>query len=188
MSERQLQNIENEVSVLQKTNHTNIVKLVDRMKSKSNYYLFLEYCNGGDLASFVSAVGKVKEREARTIILQIISGMMHLQDNKVLHRDLKLANILLHFPEMVGKEDNINDEWLSKVDLFTTSFEVKIADLGFSKIQKHYGDLSSTYCGTPINMAPEILNGEVYNFKADVWSLGTILFELLTGSSPFKHA
>ena len=75
------------------------------MKSKSSYYLVLEYCNGGDLASFIKTVGRVKEDEARTVILQIIDGMMHLQKLRVLHRDLKLANILLHFPDMQGKED-----------------------------------------------------------------------------------
>ena len=79
--------------------------MVDKMKSKSSYYLVLEYCNGGDLASFIKAVGRVKEDEARTVILQIIDGMMHLQKLRVLHRDLKLANILLHFPDMQGKED-----------------------------------------------------------------------------------
>lgn len=114
--------------------------------------------------------------------------MMHLHSLRVLHRDLKLANILLHFPDMVGKEDLINAEWLKKVDLSRTRFVIKIADLGFSKIQHDHNDLSATYCGTPINMAPEVLNRGVYNYKADVWSLGTMLFELLTGRSPFKAA
>jgi serine/threonine-protein kinase ULK/ATG1 len=60
-------------------------------------------------------------------------------------------------------------------------FLVKIGDLGFSKIMNDINDLSNTYCGTPINMAPEILNKHMYNYKADVWSLGTMIFELLTG-------
>jgi serine/threonine-protein kinase ULK/ATG1 len=114
--------------------------------------------------------------------------MMHLHSLHVLHRDLKLANVLLHFPDMDGKEDMINNEWLRTVDLKTVNFQIKIADLGFSKIQSDPDDLSVTYCGTPINMAPEVLNRGVYNYKADVWSLGTILFELLTGKSPFKAA
>lgn len=65
---------------------------------------------------------------------------------------------------------------------------MKIADLGFSKILKDPTEVSFTYCGTPINMAPEILNRVSYSYKADVWSLGTILYELLIGDSPFKHS
>lgn len=162
--------------------------MVDKMKSKSSYYLVLDYCNGGDLQSFINHIGRVQEADARAVILQMIQGMIHLHTLNVLHRDLKLANILIHFPAMVGKEELITPQWLKQVDLHVTPFVVKIADLGFSKIQKSQAELSSTYCGTPINMAPEVLNKGVYNFKADVWSLGTILFELLTGFSPFKQA
>lgn len=86
--------------------------MLDRMKSKSSFYLVLEYCNGGDLASFVGLVGKLPEDIARSIIIQIIEGMMHLHSLRVLHRDLKLANVLLHFPDMAGKEEMINNEWL----------------------------------------------------------------------------
>jgi len=77
---------------------------------------------------------------------------------------------------------------LKSIDLAQTKFEVKIGDMGFSKIQNDINDLSLTYCGTPINMAPEVLNKTFYNFKADVWSLGTLIFEMITGFSPFKDA
>jgi len=75
------------------------------MKSKSSYYLVLEYCNGGDLGSLVGLQGKLSEEVSRKIIKQIIQGMMHLHGLRVLHRDLKLANVLIHFPDMEGKED-----------------------------------------------------------------------------------
>ena len=112
--------------------------------------------------------------------------MVHLQQRKAMHRDLKLANILLHFPDMVNQEDKITSTWLKDVDMNITRFQIKIADLGFSKIQKNINDFSMTYCGTPINMAPEVLNRMSYNYKADVWSLGTIVFDLVTGFSPFS--
>lgn len=72
------------------------------------------------------------------------------------------------------------------MDLQKTPFTIKIGDLGFSKILDNINALNETYCGTPINMAPEMLNKGTYNYKADVWSIGTMLFELLTGFSPFK--
>ena len=78
--------------------------MLDRMKSKSSYYLVLDYCNGGDLATFVANVGKLSEDISRLIIIQIIQGMMHLHSLGVLHRDLKLANVLIHFPDMAGQE------------------------------------------------------------------------------------
>ncbi len=89
---------------------------------------------------------------------------------------------------MEGKENELTKEWMQMVDLENVEFQIKIGDLGFAKIQTNAQDLQSTYCGTPINMAPEILNCSQYNYKADVWSLGTIIFEMLTGYSPFRDA
>ncbi|TNV84104.1 hypothetical protein FGO68_gene15826 [Halteria grandinella] len=116
--------------------------------------------------------------------------MNHLHSMGVLHRDLKLANILLHFPRLEGQESLVTSDYLSQPRLLSQEpFLVKIADLGFSKIQLNIEqDLNTTYCGTPINMAPEVLNREAYNYKVDVWSIGTILYELITGQSPFKEA
>ncbi len=79
-----------------------MISLVDRMKSKNSYYLILEYCNGGDLASYVASRGKLLESEARDVIYQVIDGMRHLYDLGVVHRDIKLANLLLHFPSQVS--------------------------------------------------------------------------------------
>lgn len=164
--------------VLERSNHPNVISLVDRMKSKNSYYLILDYCNGGDLASYVASRGRLLETEARDVIYQVIDGMRHLYQIGVVHRDIKLANLLIHFPSQVS----------SRI-LSEEIFIVKIADLGFSKIQANIEqDLNTTYCGTPINMAPEILCRDSYSFKSDVWSVGTILYEMLTGSSPFKEA
>jgi serine/threonine protein kinase len=96
--------------------------MLDRMKSKNSYYLVLEYCNAGDLASFVDSKCRLTEEEGRQIILQIIEGLNHLHNIKVMHRDLKLANILLHFPDMKGKEEEINNNWLKNVKLSEHNF------------------------------------------------------------------
>ena len=89
---------------------------------------------------------------------------------------------------MAGKESEITKEWLKAVNLEKEEFVIKIADLGFSKLLNEAHELSFTYCGTPINMAPEIINRSSYNYKADIWSLGTVLYELIVGESPFKHS
>lgn len=113
---------------------------------------------------------------------------------QVMHRDLKLANILIHFPDeedfsygnfnsMADKLNYINKK-LKAIDLIKTNFTIKIADLGFSR-ELMFEDMSETICGTPLIMAPEVLNGIRYNHKADVWSLGILFFELITGFTPF---
>jgi serine/threonine-protein kinase ULK/ATG1 len=74
------------------------------------------------------------------------------------------------------------------VDLESVPFQIKIADLGFAKTVQSCSEKNTTYCGTPINMAPEVLNREDYNIKADIWSLGTVTYELMVGHSPFRDA
>ena len=89
--------------------------------------------------------------------------MVHFADLNALHRDLKLANIFLHFPDRENNLESMDSQWLSKVDLTKENFIVKIGDLGFSKLLKDKDDVSNSYCGTPLNMAPELLNGSYYN-------------------------
>jgi serine/threonine protein kinase len=113
-----------------------------------------------------------------------------------MHRDVKLANILIHFPEfpydlIPSKGANkverkaAMDELLRNIDLTVRDrLQVKIADLGFAR-ELNYEELSDTICGTPLVMAPEVLNGKRYNHKADVWSLGVVYFEMLAGFTPF---
>lgn len=110
-----------------------------------------------------------------------------------MHRDLKLANILVHFPSEDLMMNHLKDTRerneavktkLKNLNLLDTKMQVKIADLGFAR-ELSYEDLSKTMCGTPLVMAPEILNGRMYNHKADVWSLGVVYFEMITGFTPF---
>ena len=89
---------------------------------------------------------------------------------------------------MQGKENEMTRDWFKQVQLNEEEFIIKIGDFGFSKILEKLSDPSYTYCGTPINMAPEMINNKSYNYKSDIWSLGTVLFELLTGYSPFSDA
>lgn len=188
ISAGQVRNIENEINVLDKVSHENIIKLQEKMRSDKHYYLIVDFCNGGDLQNYIEKVHRISEEIGRQIIQQVILGMNHLFEIKAMHRDIKLSNIFIHFPGMEGREDLLDGEWIKNVSLEKERFLIKIGDLGFSKIQEDIQDMSKTYCGTPINMAPEMLNRELYNYKTDVWSVGTVLFELLTGYSPFKEA
>lgn len=112
-----------------------------------------------------------------------------------MHRDLKLANLLLNLPEYPydlgikgttkAQRKQMIDEFLKNLDITAPGrIQVKIADLGFAR-ELNYEDLSETMCGTPLVMAPEVLNGKRYNHKADVWSLGIVFFEMLVGFTPF---
>ncbi len=166
----------------------NIIGMIDRMKSDNHYYLVLDFCNGGDLSQYLRLVKHVDENVARIIISQLVDGMTHFANLNALHRDLKDANIFLHFPNRDASIKDITPKWLKEVVLMKEKVIMKIGDLGFSKLLKDKDDFSNTYCGTPLNMAPELLNGSTYNQKADVWSIGTIMFEILIGFNPFRSA
>ena len=153
-----------EVAVLKKIDHENIVKFRDLKKSVGHYYLVLEYCEGGDLARFIQRHGRLREDSARRFLQQLSAGLMMLHRLSFIHRDLKPQNILL-----------------------TTESEnavLKIADFGFARVLDST-DMAATVCGSPLYMAPEILRHERYDARADLWSLGAIVYELLFGRPPY---
>jgi serine/threonine-protein kinase ULK/ATG1 len=152
--------LENEIKVLRSCNNINIIKLHDIKKTKNNIYLMLEYCNEGDLMGYLKEKTRLTEEEAIDFFIQILNAFKTLVKNKIMHRDFKLANILKH------------------------NGTIKIADFGFAKLLGSE-NLASTTLGSPLNMAPEVLQGKSYNNKADIWSVGTCLYELLVGKPPY---
>lgn len=164
MNSKKLESIEREISILRSFSHPNIVAIKDFKKTKNNLYLIFEYCSNGDLESYLSKhyIREMPEKDAKEIVSQLIEALKKLKEKQIVHRDLKLANILL-----------------------SNDMKVKIADFGFAKSLGSIDYLQS-YCGTPITMAPEILNkNENYNEKCDIWSLGVIIYKLLFGKYPF---
>ncbi|CDW90577.1 UNKNOWN [Stylonychia lemnae] len=149
-----------------------------------------------------NAKGSLSEEDCRLILKQLVKGLRDLFDYDLVHRDIKLANILLHFniPDQLkisgdryitqddfltmDQKDKLN--FLKMVDLQSVNFQVKIADFGFSKFLDTKSQRSDTMCGTPLYMAPQLVEDIKYTYKADIWSLGVIFFELLTGSHPFN--
>lgn len=152
--------LENEIKVLRSCNNENIIKLYDIKKTANNFYLILEYCNEGDLMQYLKAKQYINEEEAIEYFLQILNAFKTLVKSKIMHRDFKLANILKH------------------------DGHIKIADFGFSKLLGT-DNKAQTMLGSPLNMAPEVLNNEAYNNKADIWSIGTVFYEMLFGKPPF---
>lgn len=172
-----------EIQVMMSITHDNILRFLEAKKTSNNIYIFFEFCNGGDLRRFVDLHdGKLNEKLCKVILKQIAEGLSHLNEKKTMHRDLKLDNILLNFPDYEG-EGSVSNDYLMNFDVTKDRIEVIIGDLGFAR-SLNVG-LAESYCGTPLNMAPEIMNGEYYDTKVDIWSFGTIMYELLVGFTPF---
>ena len=95
--------------------------------------------------------------------------------------------MLIHFPDrdLTKKSKDERNHFIKTVDLTKERFIVKIADLGLAKKVHYDGDLATTSVGSPLYMAPEVMHGKSYNYKADIWSIGTIMFEMVAGFPPF---
>ena len=182
--------LQNEIFILKTLDHPNIVKFVDVKKTKKHYYIIMEFCNGGELSKalekYMEKHGKPFSQEiVQHIMRQIIDAFKYIHGQKIIHRDVKLDNVLLNFDTEEDKE-NLN----------MMKAQVKIIDFGFAcKLSK--SGLQYSTLGSPINMDPIILkklnssgrstNQLGYDMKADIWSIGTICYEMLIGRSAF-HA
>ncbi|XP_063752799.1 serine/threonine-protein kinase ULK1a isoform X2 [Eleginops maclovinus] len=161
-----------EIKILKELKHENIVRLLDYQEMGGCVYLVMEYCNGGDLAEYLHSKGTLSEDTIRVFLHQIGQAMKVLQSKGILHRDLKPQNILLCHPE--GRRSSPNNTCL------------KIADFGFAR-HLQTNTMAATLCGSPMYMAPEVIMSQNYDAKADLWSIGTIVYQCLTGKAPF-HA
>ena len=152
-----------EIGIMHKIQHPNIVHLHDLMESTNNYYLIIDFCNQGDFNHYLRSKGVrfLEERHAISCLAQIANGFRELRKYKIMHRDFKLANILVH------------DEVL------------KIGDFGLAK-RGH--EVAKTIVGTYMTMAPELLCSDgqnTYTGKADLWSVGFVYYQMLFGKPPF---
>ncbi|AQL07732.1 Serine/threonine-protein kinase ATG1c [Zea mays] len=165
LSNKLRESLLSEVDILRRIRHDNVIALHESIKDHGSIYLILEYCRGGDLHAYLQRHKRVSEKVARHFIRQLASGLQMLRDNNVVHRDLKPQNILL-------VENNENSL-------------LKIADFGFAKFLQPFA-LAETLCGSPLYMAPEVMQAQKYDAKADLWSVGVILYQLVTGRPPFN--
>ncbi|EFX82024.1 hypothetical protein DAPPUDRAFT_101872 [Daphnia pulex] len=155
---------------LSEVHHENIVALLDCQETQHHVFLVMEYCNGGDLADYLSVKGTLSEDTIRNFLKQLAGAMKALQHKGIVHRDLKPQNILLSHAGKPNPQPN--------------DIRLKIADFGFARFLQD-GVMAATLCGSPMYMAPEVIMSLQYDAKADLWSLGTIVFQCLTGRAPF---
>ena len=179
--------LDNEINILKEIKHPNIIKLYEVQETTQFYYLVMEYCNGGGLSECLEQYQKKYKRPfpeeiVQYLMRQILSAINYLHKKNILHRDIKLDNILVNFE---------NEEDKKKKNMMKA--QVKIIDFGFAR-HLEPAQLAYSTLGSPINMDPGILrklnkmeNSRNYGYdqKADIWSLGTICYEMLIGKCTF---
>ncbi|CAB0013878.1 unnamed protein product, partial [Nesidiocoris tenuis] len=162
LDEDNLKKIFREIQILTKLKHPHIIRLYQVMETEKTIYLVTEYACGGEIFDFMVKNGRISEREACKIFHQIVAAVSYCHSRNVVHRDLKAENLLL--------DANMN---------------IKLADFGFSN-NFEQGKMLMTWCGSPPYAAPELFLGVQYDGpKADIWSLGVVLYVLVCGSLPF---
>ena len=179
----------NEIEILKEIEHKNIMKLITIKQSEDKYYLVCELCNGGSLHNCVNKYLKMyrkpfSEEIVQYLMKQIIEALKYLHSHKIIHRDLKLDNILVTFKNEKDKEI-----------LNMYGAQIKIIDFGFAT-HSNKQDLHKSVLGSPLYMDPMILkkytkkekNIKGYNEKIDIWSLGNLCYEMLLGKSAFQTA
>lgn len=151
-----------EVTIMKMLDHPNIVKLYEVIDSPRTLYLVMEYASGGEVFDYLVAHGRMREKEARAKFRQIVSAVQYCHQKQIIHRDLKAENLLLD-----------------------SEMNIKIADFGFSN-EFVPGQTLDTFCGSPPYAAPELFKGLRYEGpEVDIWSLGVILYTLVSGTLPF---
>ena len=160
--------IQNEINILRKLSHPNIVKIYEFFDSPINYYIVTEFCKKGELFSYIK--NEYNENQLSVLFYQVFSGLVYLHEKKILHRDLKLENIMV---------SDIEEDIVTKEQYFW----IKIIDFGTAKIfEKNRAE--KAVIGSSYYIAPEVLK-QRYNEKCDTWSVGVILYMTLVGAAPF---
>ena len=168
-AEEKINMVQNEAKILSSLNNKYIVKFYKSFKKNQSIYILMEYCENGDLCSFLNQIKKKRKGKNHflnedfvwKLFIQMCIGLYHIHSKKIIHRDIKTLNIFL-----------------------TKDLDAKIGDLGVAKVLQDK-ILANTFIGTPYYISPEMCKNKPYNEKSDIWALGCILYELLTFEHPF---
>lgn len=164
MKSRTRQKLMSEIKIHKILKHQNVVDFKSYFEDEENLYILMEYCKNQTLSDMLRRRKRITQIEAQCYLKQILMGVKYMHAHRVIHRDLKLANIFL-----------------------TENMEVKIGDFGLAAKLEFEGERKRTICGTPNYMAPEILDGKFgHSYECDIWSIGVILYTLLVGKPPFE--
>jgi serine/threonine protein kinase len=171
-----LKKIEDEINIQQNLSNPHIVHCSSAFSDCDHIYIVLEICNGGNLFNCLLDIKDERnglafnESESVFFLFQLLSGLHYLHKRKVVHRDLKLSNILLHYDDR------------------NSAPTLKLCDFGFAFIQEHPDQENVTLCGTPNYISPEMTSGATSQSAAlDMWAAGVIFYWLVTGSPPFNR-
>ncbi|CAG8603971.1 27393_t:CDS:2 [Dentiscutata erythropus] len=164
--------VSREIKILEYINHPNIVSLLDTVETPTHLCLILEYVPGGELFDYVNEYyEKITEEEAKQIFYELVNIVSYLHESNIVHRDLKLENILLESSESSSNKKHI-----------------KLTDFGLARFINPKSPLLTTRCGSEEYAAPELISASSYDGrKTDIWSLGIILYALLVGYLPFNQ-
>jgi len=160
VSDEFVEELRNEISILQKLDHPNIVKAFEVYETKINIYVVLQHCSGGDLYRRAP----YSEKQSAKIVGKLLSAIAHMHDHNVCHRDIKFENIMFESQD--------------------PDAEIKLIDFGLSKVYSPEKKFMTAGVGTIYTMAPQVLKG-VYTSQADLWSIGVVSYMLLSNTKPF---
>lgn len=204
-SKKLIENLEIEISILKTMKHPHIVGLLDYCQTSTHFHLVIDYCSMGDLSYFIRRRDQLMKSHPVILSLlerypspegshglnnvlvvhflkQLASALQFLRSKSLVHRDIKPQNLLL-CPPVHSKQDFEAGHYVGLWELPI----LKIADFGFARFLP-LTSMAETLCGLPLYMAPEILRYEKYNAKADLWSVGAVLYEMTVGKPPFRAA
>lgn len=160
-----MSNIIQELSILKKVNHINIIKLYELIETSNKIFIVTEYIDGGELYQNIIKQGKLDESKAKMYFCQIIQGIKYLHENGICHRDLKPQNIIIDSNQII-----------------------KIIDFGLGR-EYDINQQLKTSCGSPCYAAPEMISGGKYvPLFSDIWSAGIILYAMVCGFLPFEDS
>uniref|UniRef100_T1G2G9 Protein kinase domain-containing protein n=1 Tax=Helobdella robusta TaxID=6412 RepID=T1G2G9_HELRO len=161
--ERNHERLMKEINIMKRLKHENILRLINKFETQEHIYLVLEYSQVGNLGEFLVNTEYYNEQDISGMLHNIATGLHYIHSNKIIHRDIKFENVLIH-------EDS-------------SGSKLKICDFGLAC---EFSDRLTVICGTPHFIAPEMLSQHGYDCKVDIWSLGVMFYILLFGMAPFS--